>query len=79
MDYKKSYQLTEVTMAVFVGTVILAVILDFLWWLMIPGFIIALVGVFLFLKYCKCPHCGHHFNARAKLPNYCPECGRELE
>lgn len=79
MDYKKSYQISEITMAVFAATVVLALILDFLWWLLVPGFLAACVGAVLFLKYCRCPHCGHRFSAREKLPSFCSQCGKKLD
>ena len=29
--------------------------------------------------FCKCPYCGSNFNIRAKLPKFCPACGKRLE
>ena len=30
------------------------------------------------IVFVRCPHCGHHFNPRAAISNFCPECGKKL-
>ena len=40
---------------------------------------IVLVGSIAWdIVFVRCPHCGHHFNPRALIPNFCPECGEKL-
>ena len=36
-------------------------------------------GIVWHIVFVRCPHCGHHFNPRAAIPNFCPECGKKLE
>ena len=35
-------------------------------------------GIVWHFVFVRCPHCGHHFNPRAAISNYCPECGKKL-
>ncbi len=36
-------------------------------------------GIVWHIVFVRCPHCGHHFNPRASISNFCPECGKKLE
>ena len=36
-------------------------------------------GIVWHIVFVRCPHCGHLFNYRAAIPNFCPECGKKLE
>ena len=36
-------------------------------------------GIVWHIIFVRCPHCGHHFNPRASISNFCPECGKRLE
>ena len=38
-----------------------------------------IVGIIWHIVFVRCPHCGHHFNPRAAIANFCPECGKKLE
>ena len=41
--------------------------------------LIAMIGgIVWYFIFVRCPHCGHHLNPRAAIPNFCPECGKEL-
>ena len=41
--------------------------------------LIAMIGSFVwYFVFVRCPHCGHLFNPRAAIPNFCPECGKKL-
>ena len=42
------------------------------------GFLIMLASVFYASKYFKCPHCETKLDPRRKVPNFCPNCGKEL-
>ena len=42
------------------------------------GFLIMSAGVVYASKYYKCPHCGNRLYPRIKVPNYCPNCGKDL-
>ena len=46
---------------------------------MILSFIAMIGGIVWHIDFVRCPHCGHHFNPRASISNYCPECGKKLE
>lgn len=35
-------------------------------------------GIVWHIIFVRCPHCGHHFNPRATISNFCPECGKKL-
>lgn len=40
---------------------------------------IALIGGIVWhIAFVRCPHCGHHFNPRSAISNFCPECGKKL-
>lgn len=36
-------------------------------------------GIIWHIVFVRCPHCGHHFNLRTAISNFCPECGEKLE
>ena len=41
--------------------------------------LIAMIGSIVWhFVFVRCPHCDHHFNPRAAIPNFCPECGKKL-
>ena len=42
-------------------------------------FIAMIGGILWHIVFVRCPHCGHHFNLRASVLTYCPECGKKLE
>ena len=50
----------------------------FFWILAILGFLIMAASVVYASKYYKCPHCGNKLYPLMKVPNYCPNCGKEL-
>ena len=46
---------------------------------MILSLVAMIGGILWHILFVRCPHCGHHFNPRASILNYCPECGERLE
>lgn len=46
---------------------------------MILSFIAMIGGILWHLIFVRCPYCGHHFNLRAGISNFCPNCGGNLE
>jgi len=38
-----------------------------------------IAGIAWHIIFVRCPHCVHHFNPRASISNYCPDCGGKLE
>ena len=42
------------------------------------GFLVMIASVFYSNKYYKCPHCETKLDPRRKVPNFCPNCGKEL-
>ena len=42
-------------------------------------FVVMIGGILWHIVFVRCPHCGHHFNPRASISNFCPECGKKLE
>lgn len=48
-------------------------------WMTIAFIVLIVAGIIQYAIFCRCPHCGAHFNSRTRLPKYCPECGKELE
>ena len=51
---------------------------DFFWVPYALGFLIMMASVLYASRYLKCPHCGTKFDPRRKVPNFCPNCGKEL-
>ena len=51
----------------------------FFWVMAALGFLVMASGVIYASKYYKCPHCGNKLYPRMKVPNYCPNCGKELK
>ena len=35
-------------------------------------------GIVWHIIFVRCPHCGHSFNPRASISNFCPYCGEKL-
>lgn len=50
----------------------------FVWILWVLGFLIASSSILYANKYYRCPHCKTKLDARRKVPNFCPNCGKEL-
>lgn len=46
--------------------------------LMILCLIVMIGSIVWHFVFVRCPHCGHHFNPRAAISNFCPECGKKL-
>lgn len=86
MDYKKSHRMKK-------NGTILGLILAFAALLLgqssyHAGLAVVLLGIFMILGsllqgelYCRCPHCGSRLSALPfdRLPDYCPECGEQLD
>jgi predicted cobalt transporter CbtA len=47
-------------------------------WLFIPSVILVTTGVYVSLRYWRCPYCGHPLTTRFPIPEACPRCGRDL-
>ena len=78
MDYHNSYRILNTGLAVGAVLALFASMIEVLW-LGIVGIVIVLASMIQAFVFCKCPHCGARFNLRARLPKFCPECGKELE
>ena len=46
---------------------------------MILCFIGLVGGIVWHIVFVRCPHCGHHFNPRTRVSNFCPDCGEKLD
>ena len=42
-------------------------------------FLTLIGGIAWHIVFVRCPHCGHHFNPRTGISNFCPDCGGKLE
>lgn len=78
MDYRKSYRIYRIAVWVFLVLVLFASLAEILW-MGIAGIVIMVLGMGQTVFFCKCPYCGLNFNIRAKLPKFCPACGKRLE
>ena len=50
----------------------------FVWVLWGLGLLIMMTSVLYAAKYLKCPHCETKLDLRRKVPNFCPNCGKNL-
>lgn len=78
MDYRKSYRIYKIAVWVYLVLVLFASLAESLW-MGIAGIVIMVLGMGQTVFFCKCPYCGSNFNIRAKLPKFCPACGKRLE
>ena len=78
MDYRKSYRIYNIAVWVCLVLVLFARLAKSLW-MGIAGIVIMVLGMGQTVFFCKCPYCGPNFNIRAKLPKFCPACGKRLE
>ena len=51
---------------------------SYFWILAILGFLTMIIGALYASKFYKCPHCGNKLYPRMMVPNFCPNCGKEL-
>ena len=51
---------------------------NFFWLLWFLGLLIMVSSVLYASKHYQCPHCGTKLDPRRKVPNFCPDCGKEL-
>ena len=51
---------------------------NFFWILWVLGLLIMVSSILYAFKHYKCPHCGTKLDPRRKVPNFCPNCGKEL-
>jgi hypothetical protein len=47
-------------------------------WLFVPPVLLAIVGVYVSLRYWVCPYCGHPLRTRFPIPRDCPHCKRDI-
>lgn len=78
MNYKRSYQLFHMGLYGGGAAMVFGVGADILW-LAIAGLAALTAGLIQAVFFCRCPHCGAAINIRAKLPKFCPDCGKMLE
>ena len=78
MNYQKSYRLLHIGLYGGMAAMVFGAGAEILW-LAIAGLAAVLAGLVQAVFFCRCPHCGAAFNIRAKLPKFCPDCGKELE
>ena len=79
MHYRTSFYVKEIGLisGLVLVMIALAAQLEVLAWL---GVLIEIASVVQALVYYKCPYCKQRFGLRnRKVPNFCPECGHELE
>jgi len=50
----------------------------FFWIVAILGFLMMIASILYATKYYRCPHCGTQLDPRGRVPNFCPNCGKEL-
>lgn len=67
----------------FIGLVIMLIPVLFqndfwTWILMFLGFAVMVAACIYHWKYFRCPHCGSQLNHVRGVPNFCPNCGKEL-
>lgn len=48
------------------------------WLLFLLGLVVSVAAIYYRNKYYKCPHCSTKLNPLLKLPEFCPECGKDL-
>ena len=47
-------------------------------WLLLPSALMAAAGVYVSLRYWRCPHCGWPLRTKYPIPRECPRCGRDI-
>ena len=47
-------------------------------WLFLPSILLATVGVYVSLRYWRCPHCGAALRTRYPIPRNCLRCGQDI-
>jgi predicted transporter len=47
-------------------------------WLFVPSAVLVSAGVYVSLRYWRCPHCGWPLTTRFPIPRACPRCGRDI-
>ena len=67
----------------FIGAIVMIVALllpntAFFWIVGILGFLMMIASILYSARYYKCPHCKTKLDPRRKVPNFCPNCGKEL-
>lgn len=85
MHYQKAYRMYRVLLLTGLGLLLLNALLGRI--LSEPVFhkflfldtAIALAGIAIGGKYCRCPFCRKPLDLRSKLPAYCPHCGKKLD
>jgi hypothetical protein len=47
-------------------------------WILIPSIVMAMAGMYVSLRYWRCPYCGKPLRTRFPIPRDCPRCGRDV-
>jgi hypothetical protein len=47
-------------------------------WIFLPSLLMAATGMYISLRYWRCPHCGAPLQTRYPIPRNCPRCGRDV-
>lgn len=47
-------------------------------WLFVVPILMAVAGVYVSLRYWRCPHCGAPLRTRYPIPRSCLRCGRDI-
>lgn len=78
MDHKLSRMIFNIGLGVVIILALLGGVFEKLWlcWSALGIFAADLIQQMLFDR---CPDCGEWFNFRAKEPDFCPRCGKNLK
>jgi hypothetical protein len=47
-------------------------------WIFLPPLLMGVVGVYVSLRFWRCPHCGAPLRTRFPIPQYCLRCGHDV-
>jgi hypothetical protein len=47
-------------------------------WLFLPSIVMVAAGIYVSLRYWRCPYCGRPLRTSYPIPRDCPGCGRDV-
>ena len=47
-------------------------------WLFFPSAVLAAIGIYIRMRYWRCPHCRYPLTTRFPIPRDCPRCKRDI-